>query len=207
MTLAARDALLSRLAGGRWPAAPLLDVLDLNPAADVLDIGAGDGALLAEFQRRGHQGRLVGLDPHPGAGVLQGQAEALPFPNASFDVVLMIRMLPHVTDEREALAEARRVLRPGGQLVLAAHGADHLRETWLALGRPTSERGPEAALREALAAAGLTALRLDARIPVMVNADAARELVGAYGLSLGVNGARFPVQDTLHLALYQHCQT
>lgn len=46
MSLADRDALLSRLAGVAWPTGPLPDALALLPEADVLDVGAGAGVLL-----------------------------------------------------------------------------------------------------------------------------------------------------------------
>ena len=46
MPLLRRDALLLHLSGVIWPFAPLLDVLNLVPEADVLDVGAGDGRLL-----------------------------------------------------------------------------------------------------------------------------------------------------------------
>ena len=69
MSLAERDALLSCLLGQEWPHEPLLDALSLSPSADVLEVGAGHGRLLHFLSRRGHSGRLVGLDPQPGAGV------------------------------------------------------------------------------------------------------------------------------------------
>ena len=54
--LAARDALLSRLCGRAWPEGVLLDALNLSPALDVLDVGAGEGRLVRELARRGHAG-------------------------------------------------------------------------------------------------------------------------------------------------------
>ncbi|MHA0043179.1 class I SAM-dependent methyltransferase [Deinococcus sp. PEB2-63] len=114
--LRARDALLSRLSGQSWPEGVLLDALSLSPALDVLDVGAGDGRLVRELARRGHAGQVVGIDPTPGPGVQPAHAEALPFPDASFDVVLFVRVLAHLPDQARALAEARRVLRPGGQV-------------------------------------------------------------------------------------------
>ena len=56
---------------------------------------------------------------------------ALPYPDADFDVVIANHVLEHVADESRALAEIRRVLRPGGWAMLAvpiAHKLDHTRE-------------------------------------------------------------------------------
>jgi len=52
------------------------------------------------------------------AGLLAGQAEVLPFASSSFDLVLSNEVLEHVADDRQALREMMRVLRPGGRLVL-----------------------------------------------------------------------------------------
>ncbi|WP_404826035.1 methyltransferase domain-containing protein, partial [Deinococcus wulumuqiensis] len=133
---------------------------------------------------RGHTGRAVGVDPRPGLGVTAGHAEALLFADHSFDAALLVRVLAHLPDPARALAEAWRVLRPGGQLVLAAQGAEHLAAMWRAVGRPVSEVGPEAPLRDALREAGLPARRLDVRLSITVTADDAQALTGSYGLHL-----------------------
>ena len=168
----------------------------------MLDIGAGAGHGLGALAWRGHTGRAVGVDPTPGLGVTAGQAETLPFPDGTFDVALLVRVLAHLPDPARALAEAWRVLRPGGQLVLAAQGAEHLAGTWRALGRPTSANGPDAALREALQTARHPAQRLDVRLPVTLTAADAQALGKGYGLRLSVNPARFPLADRLHLCAY-----
>ncbi|EYB68047.1 type 11 methyltransferase [Deinococcus phoenicis] len=188
MPLHTRDALLSDLSGVNWPYGPLLEALALAPGADVLDVGAGDGRFLALLRKRGHSGRGVGVDPLPGQGVLRATAAALPFPDASFDAVLLVRVLAHLPGPAAALIEARRVLRPGGRLVVAAHGPGHLRETWRALGQDLSG---------ASAAAPASVYTHDLRIPLTITADAARALAASDGL--GPAGSGFPVQDTLHL--------
>jgi ubiquinone/menaquinone biosynthesis C-methylase UbiE len=58
----------------------------------------------------------------------QADAQDLSFPDASFDAVLANHMLYHVPDRPRALSELRRVLRPGGRLYAATHGAGHLKE-------------------------------------------------------------------------------
>ncbi|WP_019588144.1 class I SAM-dependent methyltransferase [Deinococcus apachensis] len=190
MTLRHRDTLLSRLSGVSWPFGLLLDTLELPPGADVLDIGAGDGRLLSLLRERGHRGRRVGMDPAPGPGLVAGTAEALPFPDASFDAVLLIRVLAHLANPMTALAEARRVLRPAGQLVVAAHGPDHLRETWRVL------TGKEEAVR--------SSPQPDARhlrVPVIVSAAEAGILAKSYGLVVDGEGKGFPIHDCLHLVV------
>ncbi|GGR95275.1 class I SAM-dependent methyltransferase [Deinococcus sedimenti] len=168
----------------------LLDALNLSPALDVLDVGAGDGRILRELARRGHAGRVVGVDPTPGPGVQPAHAEALPFPDASFDVVLFARVLAHLPHPARALAEARRILRPGGVVWGAAHGPAHLRATWAALGRPLApgDTPPESALT-------LTC-------PLTVSADDARFLLGTYGREAEVSPHLFPVQDATQLLVW-----
>src|SRR4051794_28733178 len=89
---------------------------------DLLDVGCGEKpyeSLIAPYVER-----YVGLD-HP--ETLQardrvdvwGDATALPFEAGSFDTVLLMHVLEHIEDPWLALREARRVLRPGGAVVIA----------------------------------------------------------------------------------------
>lgn len=123
--------------GMRAIAAALLDEVyagrrDLR----ILDAGCGTGGN-ALFLRR--YGRVAGVDLAPDAlefggprlpGVLaRGSVLALPFADASFDLVTSFEVLYHrgVPDEGVALAEARRVLRPGGRLLLRLPAFELLR--------------------------------------------------------------------------------
>lgn len=104
-------------------------------ARDVLDDGTGPGvSAIAIAAARPHV-RVTGLDisgpmmdrarPHVAQSpdrdriaLVQGDAMALPFPDASFDGVTGHSFLYLIPDRMKALSEARRVLRPGGRVVL-----------------------------------------------------------------------------------------
>jgi SAM-dependent methyltransferase len=89
-----------------------------DPSASVLDVGCG-GAWLGR-----HFSDYTGIDSSPeavedavarGLSVVHGDvSEALPFPDESFDAVVMKDLLEHVPDPVRTVREARRVLRPGG---------------------------------------------------------------------------------------------
>jgi arsenite methyltransferase len=105
-------------------------LLALRPGEDVVDIGAGPGFLAAEMAAEvGPHGRVHAVDPSPSmrglaAGreapieVDDGSAEALPLPPTSVDVAVATQVFEYVVDVRRALAEIRRVLRPGGRALV-----------------------------------------------------------------------------------------
>jgi ubiquinone/menaquinone biosynthesis C-methylase UbiE len=93
---------------------------------DVLEVGCGTGHWLALLQVWGC--RATGVDPSEqmlgraverasGARLLRGRGEAIPCADASFDRVVCINTLHHVEDKPRFIAEARRVLRPGGRFM------------------------------------------------------------------------------------------
>lgn len=113
-----------------------LTFLDLRPGETVLDLGSGPGldALLAARQV-GPTGRVIGVDMTPAMiekarasaarlGVAHvefraGRLEALPVADASVDAVTSNCVINLVPDKRAVFAEAARVLRPGGRLVIS----------------------------------------------------------------------------------------
>jgi ubiquinone/menaquinone biosynthesis C-methylase UbiE len=117
------------------------ELLALRPGERVLDIGSGPGFLAAEMAEDvGAEGRVHGVDPSEsmlalsqqrtpasGAARLEFQAAdalALPFPDAGFDAIVTTQVLEYVPDVPAALAEIRRVLRPGGALRVLEHVRD-----------------------------------------------------------------------------------
>lgn len=64
----------------------------------------------------------------PGAGLAVGDAGALPLADGVAEVTLAAHMLYHVPEPSAAVAEFRRVTRPGGQLLVVLNGSDHLAE-------------------------------------------------------------------------------
>ncbi|TSA86711.1 methyltransferase domain-containing protein [Deinococcus detaillensis] len=196
--LSRRDARLSRLAALAWPLDPLLGAFALPNTAAILDIGAGEGQLLERLRQRGHSGLLISLDPVPRPGQIAGHAENLPFPSAQFNAALLIRVLLHVTDPARALAEAWRVLKVGGQLMVAVQGSQHLASFW-ALAEPAAERlGAEEVITRLLT--DWPFQRTDIVLPVLLTSQDVQGLAESYGLSLPVLGRDLP--DQLQLVVF-----
>jgi SAM-dependent methyltransferase len=91
--------------------------------ANVLDIGCHQGEFLGSL--KDHIGPSVGLDPLTSPVVkphyrLLAEAfqEPAPFPDASFDVVVMLATLEHIKDKQPLARECRRLLRPGGRVII-----------------------------------------------------------------------------------------
>jgi SAM-dependent methyltransferase len=82
----------------------------------VLDVGCGAGFSRAVVEAVG--GRWTGVEPFEGGGqTVTANSEALPFPDFSFDVVLMNSVLQHLPELEKSFSEAARVLRKGGVFV------------------------------------------------------------------------------------------
>lgn len=170
------DAFMGRFS---VPLAPVfLDLVGVGPDDAVLDVGCGPGALTEELLRR-TQGSVAAVDPQPvfvdaardrcpGAVVVVGTAEALPFPDATFDLTLAQLVVHFMRDPVQGFREMGRVTRPGGRTAACvwdhAGGSGPLSVFWRAVaeidpdaprasGLPGTRRGH---LAELASRAGLT---------------------------------------------------
>jgi demethylmenaquinone methyltransferase/2-methoxy-6-polyprenyl-1,4-benzoquinol methylase len=114
---------------GSWYRHEALVRAGLQRDMRVLDVGTGTGLVaMRAAQIVGNPALVTGLDPSPGmlgsarlpAGVqlLEGSAEDIPFPDASFDFLSMGYALRHISDLSAAFREFSRVLKPGGRLCI-----------------------------------------------------------------------------------------
>lgn len=136
-----KDPVLRPRGVGAWPEADLADALDEvlgdsglghSSLGEVLDVGCGSGALLRLLGPRAQS--VTGLDTAPAmrelaraglhrsglarCSVRHGDAHELPFPDDRFDVVVLDEVLGASARPFAVIAEAARVIRPGGRLVI-----------------------------------------------------------------------------------------
>ena len=157
----------------------------------VLDVGCGAGVEVVRFARGG--ARVVGLDLADSAtaltrqnlaqqglaaGVTTADAEALPFPDDTFDFVYAHGVIQYASDDRRVVAECRRVARPGGVVMFQVYN----RISWLHLLSKVMKVPLE---------------HEDAPVLRRYSIGEFRELCGAFS-SVDVVPERFPVKSRLH---------
>lgn len=156
-----------------WEA--VADATGIGDGTAVLDVCCGSGEFLALVGRRG--GRAAGIDAAEGmvalarqvdgADVRLGSLEALPWPDATFDVVTGFNGFQFAPDMGAALAEAARVVREGGRVAVCNWGGDGPQELMAVTEAPRSlgedttlvprlPIGEPGVVEEMLTAAGLT---------------------------------------------------
>ena len=149
----------------------LLRLAEVPPDARVLDVGCGAGAVLAHLARQGTP--CVGVDlsramlaraRRTGARVLAAAAESLPFPTGTFRMVVSRTTLRHVPAPDAAVWEMRRVLEPGG-LVVVEDAINHVLPETAAL-REEVERLRDGAHVRLLSVSALTGLLEEAGFEV-----------------------------------------
>lgn len=102
----------------------IVEHAEIGPGDRILDIGCGPGAALEHASRAGAE--VFGVDPSPamvqrashrvpGATVVEGSAEELPFPDDDFTHVWNVASFHHWAHAESGLAESKRVLAPGGR--------------------------------------------------------------------------------------------
>ncbi|MGB5578304.1 MAG: class I SAM-dependent methyltransferase, partial [Woeseiaceae bacterium] len=116
----------------------LVELTVARPLGDLLDIGCGQGRLLKLLATRAH--RVVGVDTDPDARrfaraemllaglpnctLRQGDMYALPFADAEFDTIILDDVLGSAGQPQKALAEALRLLKSSGRILLLASVGD-----------------------------------------------------------------------------------
>ena len=124
-----RTCAIMSLGLGRRHRRRVLARFGVGPGKTVLDVATGTGQIAVEALTLGVRPHaLIGLDPSAGMlaahacrtrmPLLRGVGERLPFAEARFDFVVMGYALRHVADLDAAFVEYRRVLRPGGRVIL-----------------------------------------------------------------------------------------
>jgi demethylmenaquinone methyltransferase/2-methoxy-6-polyprenyl-1,4-benzoquinol methylase len=113
---------------GSWYRREALRRAGLAPGMRVLDVAVGTGLVSKEAVRIvGDRGSVTGIDPSAGMissaavgglALVRGRAETLPFATGSFDFVALGFALRHLADLETVFLEFRRVLKPGGRLLV-----------------------------------------------------------------------------------------
>ena len=116
---------------------PLREALRGAPGRRLLDVGGGTGNYAQALRDEGWD--VVVCDSSPdmlaraaakGLETVEADAQALPFDAESFDALICVSMLHHVDDRPRALAEQRRVLRPGGRGALMLYTREDIEHAW-----------------------------------------------------------------------------
>jgi SAM-dependent methyltransferase len=140
----------------------------LRPGQLLVDCGAGTGRFVREASREctaiavdDHDESLEIARKHLGAdAVRRGSCTALPFDDGIADMVTALDVIEHVEDDRRAVLEMVRILKPGGVLIITVPAFQALWSDWdVALHHYRRYHRPQ--LRQLLASAGLEVLRCD----------------------------------------------
>jgi ubiquinone/menaquinone biosynthesis C-methylase UbiE len=120
----------------------IMAAIDAQPEDWILDFGCGAGYITVELAKSAK--RTIGIDVNPYVSrikiptslqdrleFLRAEGNNLPFPSASFDKILASEVLPMISDPGRFLAEIKRVIKPGGHLVVVnGTGLPAIREAY-----------------------------------------------------------------------------
>ena len=125
--------------------APLREALAGAPGRRLVDVGGGTGNYSRALRDEGWEPLVIDRQPEmlaraaaKGLETLEADAQRLPLADATADAVMLVSMLHHVEDPPAALAEARRILRPGGRLALMVFTREDIADLWLSDYFPTT---------------------------------------------------------------------
>jgi SAM-dependent methyltransferase len=112
--------------------------LSERPPGHLLDVGCGDGMRLRQMRERGWQVTGVETDAQAaqmarkrhGISVFNGEVTSAGFPADHFDAITLSHVIEHVYRPIELLAECRRILKPGGRLVMVTPNVQSLGRFW-----------------------------------------------------------------------------
>jgi ubiquinone/menaquinone biosynthesis C-methylase UbiE len=213
---------------GEPVARDLVERAALREGERVLDVACGTG-IVARFaaEQVGATGTVAGLDVHPAMLAVarsvipddttvdwhQASAEAMPLPDGVFDVVLCQMGLQFIADKAAALAEMRRVLAPGGRLLLNAPGptppplaviadalATHVAPEVAGFVHAVFSLHDPDAVRELLDAAGFTDVVVDHRVKTL-RVPPPRDFLWQYVHSTPMAGALAQTDEAARAAL------
>ena len=168
-----------------------------------VDLGSGTGRFTPALAEA-FGGPVYGVEPaarmreiaeagsaHPQVRYLAGEAAAIPLPDASADFVLMFLSFHHVPDRPAAAREIRRVLKPGGRLIIRTTFRERIPDLWWREFFPRSGAieeavfTSEAEMRALFEAAGLTTVAsAEEQIPAEDDLPAAAERLRLRGISI-----------------------
>ncbi len=153
---------------------PLREALEDAPGHRLADIGGGTGNYAVALKRDGwkpvvvdRSAEMLTRSTAKGLETVEADAQRLPFEDETFDAAMMISMLHHVADRGAALAEARRILRQRGRLVLMGYTREDAATLWILDYFPSSRpwmqatHPPRATILEQLPGARILAVKFE----------------------------------------------
>jgi SAM-dependent methyltransferase len=135
--------------------AALLKAAEISPGQHVLDVACGPGHLAAAASARGASAHgldfsaaMVGIarSAHPEVVVTEGDAEHLPYPDSTFHAVVSSFGIHHVPRPELALAECKRVLKPGARIAFTVWAAPEENTAWSLVFDAIARHGNRSAL-------------------------------------------------------------